>query len=735
MCAYPEHEAYLYNGIRRRDLKRICISYICLLLATIFMTPDIGFSASKTDSGLAMDSLLINKDLRKGIDLYNRNRYPEAAAIFRKFLEETPFLPNAGLVKYALGSSYLEMKMYDKAEEMLGQASREVTGKPEILLALSKARLMQNKYDSAAAGLENYLKARPTDSAAQAALCNVYLQLDEYEKAEVCLDRATVLSPNMPDLWANYGALLTRNGKNDAANKAFARAKKLDPKYGNVDLYIGMTAYQNRDYTTAQAVFERLYAQGKANANILGALGSISAIRKDYKKAEIYFQKALKLNPKNKTFLNNLILCKENLGKRDEAVQILKDARKRFKDDPEVLMMLVSLYVQSQKYGDATALLESMIKKYPKNAEYIRILAALSEQGFDSDKPARLWRSYLKLKPGDIKSRESLARVLKKANKKEEALKEYEQIIRVDSRNEEAYKQTGLLCEDLEKTEKAAVIYRKMAVMFPDSAFPPGRLGLLAEKENDVSSAESLFETAIRKPVMEELYVYTHLAAIKENKGNQPEAEQLYRQGLEKMLDHSQQVFMDFVSAMQQNKGALDLVKLMEISEKEKGSEKELDAALNGVHQILTERGDEDEELDYFLRLSGQYKANKKPALFAARLLNEKGDYDRLIGLCEAILKIDVRDSEAHFMMGTGYKSKGDIVEAGKAFKRAVEADSSNTDAWKMLIDNYKVQGRIGELLTYAEKKLDAKQNSEVLKDVVNEIRVVSEGSNNSADP
>jgi len=79
-------------------------------------------------------------------------------------------------------------------------------------------------------------------------------------------------------------------------------------------------------------------------------------------------------------------------------------------------------------------------------------------------------------------------------------------------------------------------------------------------------------------------------------------------------------------------------------------------------------------------------------------------------------LKIDVKDSEAHLLMAGAYEKKGDIVEAGKACKRAVEADPSNEAAWRALIDNYRTQGRLSELLQYAVKKREANQDSEVLK-------------------
>jgi len=219
----------------------------------------------------------------------------------------------------------------------------------------------------------------------------------------------------------------------------------------------------------------------------------------------------------------------------------------------------------------------------------------------------------LKLKPKDIKARASLAGSLKKESKKAEALKEYERIIQDDPGNEEAYRQAGLLSEELGNTVRAGEIFSKMAVLFPESAFPPGRLGLLAEKREDIVAAETFYETALKKTIMNELYVYTHLAAIREKRGNNIDAELLYRQGLEKILDHSQEIFMDFISSMERNKGSLDLMKLIEISEKEKGTEEVLDAALTGVHNGFTARGDADGELEYFLKLTDKYKTNKKP--------------------------------------------------------------------------------------------------------------------------
>ncbi|MEW6200897.1 MAG: tetratricopeptide repeat protein, partial [bacterium] len=553
------------------------------------------------------------------------------------------------------------------------------------------------------------------------ALCNLHIKIENIDAAEACLKEATAASPKSSELWYQYGALLMKSGKTGQAKEAFIKVKKLNPKFKDADLYIGMAAYQNGDIATARAIFKGLYAAGKAGPDILAALGSIAAKQEDYKEAEMYFQKALDRSPSDMTLLSNLVICKMKLNKTEEAVKILDAAVKKNKKNPKILSILVSLYIQTEKYAEARDILEELVKKEPGNAEHLRLLAALRSQIAEPEEAIDTWRSYLKRKPDDTESRENLAKLLERAGKKDEALKEYERIIAKNPKNEKAHEKAGLLSEDLKMYDKAEDVYAKMATLFPDSAVPPSKLGIIAEKKGDTAAAESYFSAALGKKKGGEYYVYIHLAKIRETQGKLLEAELLYRQGLERLLDHSQQVFIDFMKMQQE--GRLDLMKIIEISEQEKGLDAELDAALAGVHNAFTARSDTRAEEEYFLGLLDKYKENKKIGLFTAGLMKERGEIDRVLDISETILKSDVKDDDAHMLMGWAYDAKGDMEEAGKAYKRAVEADTSNEAAWHALADNYRRQDKLPAILEYAEGKYAAAPDSAVIKKIIDELK------------
>lgn len=670
---------------------------------------------SQMSADKLMAPLQAEAGLKKAAAYFDAGRFAEAAPLFEAFIAANPYYANMGMVRYALGYSYLKTGRAEGAEKQLALAAKAMPNRPEALLARAQAQIMLKEYDPAAASIESYLKKVPKDAEALSTLCQLYVQMENYTAAEGCLARAVALKPKSFEAWYQYGVLLMKNGKTDAARTALSKAGKLNPKMSGADMYIGMAAYQSGDMRAAREAFERIYAAGKADAKILAALGSIYARSDNYKKAEFYFQKALAKSPSDITYLSNLVLCKVNQKKNAEAVALLEKSVKKFKNDPKILSMLVSLYIETEKYDKARELLESLVKKYPKNAEYMKILATLYGNGFDSDKTAAAWRKYLALSPKDTAARKSLADALKKADKKEDALAEYERIIKLEPKNQEAPREAGLLCEELGKTEKAVAIYKNMNSLFPQLAFPLARLGEIAYKAGDTAGAETYLSAAAGKIITAEAYVYSYMAEIRYSQGKTVEAELLFRKAIEQMLEHSQQVFMNF---MQQTKGSLDLMKLIEISEKEKGLEANLDQALAGVGKCFSARDAKVEELDYLSGLIEKYSANKKLSLFAARLAKEIDDPDRAILLCEKILKNDVKDGDAHKLMGWAYTEKGNAEEAGKAFMRAVEVSTSDDGAWTSLIDNYIARGRVSDLEAYARKKLGNDSSGDTLDKV-----------------
>lgn len=109
------------------------------------------------------------------------------------------------------------------------------------------------------------------------------------------LERETVLRPDSPQAWLNFGNALQREGRLDEARTVYGRAIALKPDYAEANLNYGALELKAGDYGAARAhlLAARSLPQVWLNLAVLEALSGDAAA------AERYFQKALAAEPDN----------------------------------------------------------------------------------------------------------------------------------------------------------------------------------------------------------------------------------------------------------------------------------------------------------------------------------------------------------------------------------------------------------------------------------------------------
>ena len=105
------------------------------------------------------------------------------------------------------------------------------------------------------------------------------------------------------------------------------------------------------------------------------------------------------------------------------------------------------------------------------------------------------------------------------------------------------------------------------------------------------------------------------------------------------------------------------------------------------------------------------------------KMEKENENVDKVLRLCEVLLKVDVKDADGHLWMAWALEKKGDIKETGYAYKRAVEADPKREEAYAGLIKTYRAQGRLPELVPYLERKAEKDPENEFLAKALEEIK------------
>lgn len=169
----------------------------------------------------------------------------------------------------ALAAQYLHEGKVEAAEFI---ARRGIDrGKPLASLHNSLGVVAKKKGDlaKARAHFETALKQAESYSPAIVNLAIVAILLQEYENAELNLNRAADLSPYNPDVYVTLGVLHNKTGRLDAAKTAFRRALEIEPEHAGARFNLGaLVAREDHHESEALRLFHEVTLLPNASSDM-----------------------------------------------------------------------------------------------------------------------------------------------------------------------------------------------------------------------------------------------------------------------------------------------------------------------------------------------------------------------------------------------------------------------------------------------------------------------------------
>jgi predicted O-linked N-acetylglucosamine transferase (SPINDLY family) len=149
----------------------------------------------------------------------------------------------------------------------------------------------------AAQQLEQAIKVRPKDLAAQQNLGNVLLDLREGGKAEAVFTRLVRADPRNSEYQRQLGKALARQGKIEPAMMRFRQAVSV--KRDNIDAWLDMVGALNDDFRSAEAeaVLDKAIAQNPSEPRLLEGKAMVMRRAGDSARCEAWLTELLPTNP------------------------------------------------------------------------------------------------------------------------------------------------------------------------------------------------------------------------------------------------------------------------------------------------------------------------------------------------------------------------------------------------------------------------------------------------------
>lgn len=246
----------------------------------------------------------------------------------------------------------------------------------EISLEAARHAFEKGDYAQAAEILKQLTNKDPKNGDAYLLLSRTYLEMDKYDDAVNAGERAIAINPNQSEYhrWlgeaygakADHAGMLSAYGLAKKTQKEFVAAVQLDEK--NFDAQQDLIEYDctapsmvGGGEDKAEPLIQKLSALDAAEGHY--ATGICRAQKKDYSAADAEFQKALELHPKNANRINDIgdyfVQRKqpERVLAAAEAGERLAPAEPRWK-----FLRGVAYVLQGDKLPEAEKLLRDYLK-------------------------------------------------------------------------------------------------------------------------------------------------------------------------------------------------------------------------------------------------------------------------------------------------------------------------------------------------------------------------------------
>ena len=314
---------------------------------------------------------------------------------------------------------------------------------------------------------------------------------------------AEVSSDSLAQAHAHYAAAVVHemNDETEAALEDYFKAASADPGDESLVLEVTRKLIQNKQPEKALDVLTRAAARPGASGAIYARLGVVYGQLGKSDRAIEAGRTAVKLSPDELAGYQNLFVNYLQTKQQKEALQVLDDAARRQKVDPEFLIGLAELYLscanqapyqKPQVNAKVSVVLARAEKLNPSDASLRLKLAEAYNATGDSKKAAQLYLDLLKKLPDLPMLRErihaKLAAIYLRTSEHTEAIEQLQAIVREDPTNPEAYYYLGYISYTEKKWPEAAEYFSKTILLspdFPDSYYELALCQLNLNKPDD----------------------------------------------------------------------------------------------------------------------------------------------------------------------------------------------------------------------------------------------------------
>ena len=369
----------------------------------------------------------------------------------------------------------------------------------------------------------------------------IKIQLKEFEKAIVWLNKAISINPNNHSVFNNLGVCYKELKKYNEALNNFQNAIKIKPDYAEAYNNLAIIYKSLENYKEAIKNYNKAIRLKPDYAEAYNNLGLILLKSKDLKEAKKYFQQAIKFKFDYAEAYNNLGITQNRLEETENAKESLAYAIKLRPDYAEAYNYLGTILLRLEEKNKAKEYFEQTIKLKPDYADAYNNLGITYNALGDITKAKESLEYAIKLKPNYAEAYNNISSVYVQLDEITKAKESLEYAIKLKPNFADAFNSFGLLYLNQEEPEKAKEYFEKAIKIKPKSGINYLCYGHYYEHIQRYDKAEFFYKKAIN---LKEHKAELALGNLHLNLGNHEKAEEIY-ENIIKYNSHNADIYFN----------------------------------------------------------------------------------------------------------------------------------------------------------------------------------------------
>jgi len=375
--------------------------------------------------------------------------------------------------------------------------SRDPNFKKQKYLESGNRYFEKGKYREAAIQFSNAIQVDPNFANAHYKLAQSYVQMQAWPNAYRELRRTVDLDPDNTKAQLDLGGFLLGAHSYDEARATIEKILQKDPN--NADAHMLLASLHGAQGERDAAVQEagKAIALDSKRPQFYVQLASLQS-GSHIDAAETSLKKALELDPKFAPAMEALAVVYQNTGRGADAEKQLKQA---IEVQPQSLLprqYLARFYYTQNRKANAEQVMIQAKKDLGDQGGPYRVLGDYYASTGDLNKATAEFASLTREHPKDLKVKESYIELLLSQNKREEATKLNNQILKENPKETGALFIRGRILNMDVKYDDAANTLQAALKYAPENAFGHYQLGFALSRTGDLGRAEREWREAAK---------------------------------------------------------------------------------------------------------------------------------------------------------------------------------------------------------------------------------------------